>query len=137
MLIPIGSSKQTQRPMSQQKVGRTPRRCWQTQDPHRDTRTSHDELVGHQAPRHDCEHPPRRGDVVVGAVQRVTCMRDRLPLPVQVVQDADAQLLRACTDVIRAHMTAVSLREHNWRGVCQLHQPPSKCQELQNLRSAA
>jgi len=58
----------------------------------------HDELVGHHAPRHAGEHPAGGRDVVVGAVQRVPRVRDRLPLPVQVLQDADAQLLRAVPD---------------------------------------
>ena len=55
----------------------------------------HDELVGHHAPRHAGEHAAGGRDVVVGAVQRVARVRDGLPLPVQVLQDADAQLLRA------------------------------------------
>ena len=58
----------------------------------------HDELVGHHAPRHAGEHTASRRDVVVGAVQRVAGVRDRLPLPVQILQYADTQLLRAARD---------------------------------------
>ena len=54
----------------------------------------HDELVGGDAPRHARQHAPRFGDVVVCAVQRISCMRYGLPLPMQVLQNAHPQLLR-------------------------------------------
>ena len=60
----------------------------------------HDELVGHHAPRHAGEHAAGGRDVVVGAVQRVARVRDRLPLPVQVLQDTDAQLLRVAPTML-------------------------------------
>ena len=53
----------------------------------------HDELVSGDAARHAGEDSPRSGDVVVGAMQRVARMRDGLPLTVQVLQNADPQLL--------------------------------------------
>lgn len=54
---------------------------------------NHDELVRHEPPRHNGQHAAGSGDIVVSAMQRVPRMRDGLPLPVEIPQDARAQLL--------------------------------------------
>lgn len=63
-----------------------------------------DELIGGDAAAHGGQHLARARDVVIGAVQRVARVADRLPLPVQVLQNAHAQLLHPFTSSSCSHM---------------------------------
>ena len=52
-----------------------------------------DHLVRRHPPRHDPKDPPRARDRVVGAAERVGGVDDRLALPLEVLEDRDAELL--------------------------------------------
>lgn len=59
------------------------------------TDTPHDQLVGHDASGHAGQHSSGLGYVVISPMQGIPCMRDCFPLPVQVLQYAHSQLLKA------------------------------------------
>lgn len=54
----------------------------------------HDDFVGHDAAGHAGQDPTRLCDVVISSMEGVPCMRDRLPLRMQVLQDAGPNLLQ-------------------------------------------
>ena len=54
----------------------------------------HDNLVCHDTPGHASQDTPRLGDVVICPVEGVPCMRDGLPLRMQVLEDASSNFLQ-------------------------------------------